>query len=108
MYTLSFRLKSFHPDSLHQCETYLSSVFHFFGLSQVKRQRHPQRCTKITVCRSPHIDKKSREQFQVKTHSKTLACRVSTPVVLPLLVSVLEDIQLSGVEMELSLDYVTF
>lgn len=108
MCSVCFRLKSFHPDALHQCQAYLLSLLLFLGLSGVKHQRHPQRCTKITVCRSPHIDKKSREQFQLKTHSTTLACKISTPLVLPLLISVVEDIQVSGVEIALSLESVTF
>ncbi|MBN1594558.1 30S ribosomal protein S10 [candidate division FCPU426 bacterium] len=32
----------------------------------------PTRCNRITVLRSPHVDKKSREQFEVRTHKRLL------------------------------------
>lgn len=32
----------------------------------------PTRIEKITVLRSPHIDKKSREQFEVRTHKRVI------------------------------------
>ena len=32
----------------------------------------PTKCEIYTVLRSPHIDKKSREQFQMKTHKRLL------------------------------------
>lgn len=30
----------------------------------------PTRCEKYTVLRSPHVDKKSREQFEIRTHKR--------------------------------------
>ncbi len=32
----------------------------------------PNRIEKFTVLRSPHIDKKSREQFEIRTHKRLL------------------------------------
>jgi len=32
----------------------------------------PTRISRYTVLRSPHVDKKSREQFEIKTHSRLL------------------------------------
>ena len=32
----------------------------------------PTRINKFTVLRSPHVDKKSREQFEVRTHKRVL------------------------------------
>ena len=32
----------------------------------------PSRIEKFTVNRSPHIDKKSREQFEIRTHSRLM------------------------------------
>jgi len=32
----------------------------------------PTKCEIFTVLRSPHVDKKSREQFQLKTHKRLL------------------------------------
>ena len=32
----------------------------------------PTRCEKFTVLRSPHVDKKSREQFEIRTHKRLI------------------------------------
>jgi len=32
----------------------------------------PTRINKFTVLRSPHVDKKSREQFEIRTHKRVL------------------------------------
>lgn len=32
----------------------------------------PNRCRRFTVLRSPHVDKKSREQFEIVTHRRIL------------------------------------
>ncbi len=32
----------------------------------------PTRITKYTVLRSPHVDKKSREQFEIRTHKRLI------------------------------------
>ncbi|MEM7044029.1 MAG: 30S ribosomal protein S10 [Geminicoccaceae bacterium] len=39
----------------------------------------PTRMEKITVLRSPHIDKKSREQFEIRTHKRMLDIVDPTP-----------------------------
>ena len=39
----------------------------------------PTRINKFTVLRSPHIDKKSREQFEIRTHRRLLDIVDPTP-----------------------------
>lgn len=39
----------------------------------------PTRVQRWTVLRSPHIDKKSREQFELKTHKRMIEIRDSRP-----------------------------
>jgi small subunit ribosomal protein S10 len=39
----------------------------------------PTRIQRWTVLRSPHIDKKSREQFELKTHKRLIEIRDSRP-----------------------------
>jgi len=39
----------------------------------------PTRISKYTVLRSPHVDKKSREQFEVRTHKRLLYIMDTTP-----------------------------
>jgi small subunit ribosomal protein S10 len=39
----------------------------------------PTQISKFTVLRSPHVDKKSREQFEVRTHKRLLDILEPTP-----------------------------
>ena len=39
----------------------------------------PTRINKYTVLRSPHVDKKSREQFEVRTHKRLVEIVSPTP-----------------------------
>ena len=39
----------------------------------------PTRINKFTVLRSPHVDKKSREQFEIRTHKRLLDILEPTP-----------------------------
>ena len=39
----------------------------------------PTRIEKFTVLRSPHIDKKSREQFEIRTHKRVIYIDEPTP-----------------------------
>ena len=39
----------------------------------------PTRINKYTVLRSPHVDKKSREQFEVRTHKRLVDILEPTP-----------------------------
>jgi small subunit ribosomal protein S10 len=39
----------------------------------------PTRIEKFTVLRSPHIDKKSREQFEIRTHKRVIDIMEPTP-----------------------------
>ena len=39
----------------------------------------PTSCNRWTVLRSPHVDKKSREQFEIRTHKRLLDLLRPTP-----------------------------
>lgn len=39
----------------------------------------PRRIARFTVNRSPHIDKKSREQFEIRTHKRLIDILEATP-----------------------------
>lgn len=58
----------------------------------------PTRIEKFTVNRSPHIDKKSREQFEIRTHKRVLDIVDPTPQTLEALSKL--DLA-SGVDIEI-------
>ncbi len=60
----------------------------------------PTRKEKFTVLRSPHIDKKSREQFEIRTHKRVIDILVCQPQT----VDALMKLDLSaGVDVEIKL-----
>ena len=60
----------------------------------------PTRIEKFTVNRSPHIDKKSREQFEVRTHKRLLDMFEPTPQTVDALMKL--DLA-AGVDVEIKL-----
>ncbi len=60
----------------------------------------PTRIEKFTVLRSPHIDKKSREQFEIRTHKRLLDIIEPTPQTVDALMKL--DLA-AGVDVEIKL-----
>ncbi|MDP6108840.1 MAG: 30S ribosomal protein S10 [Rhodospirillales bacterium] len=60
----------------------------------------PTKIEKYTVLRSPHIDKKSREQFEIRTHKRVLDILDPTPETVDALMKL--DLA-SGVDVEIKL-----
>ena len=60
----------------------------------------PTRIERFTVLRSPHIDKKSREQFEIRTHKRILDIIDPTPQTVDALMKL--DLA-SGVDIEIKL-----
>jgi len=60
----------------------------------------PTRIQKYTVLRSPHIDKKSREQFEIRTHKRLLDIIDPTPQTVDALMKL--DLA-AGVDVEIKL-----
>ena len=60
----------------------------------------PTRIERFTVNRSPHIDKKSREQFEIRTHKRVLAIVDPTPQTVDALMKL--DLA-AGVDVEIKL-----
>ena len=64
----------------------------------------PTRMEKFTVNKSPHVDKKSRDQFEIRTHNRLLDIVDPTPQT----VDALMKLDLSaGVDVQISLDELT-
>jgi len=60
----------------------------------------PTRIEKFTVLRSPHVDKKSREQFEIRTHKRLLDIIDPTPQTIDALMKL--DLA-AGVDVEIKL-----
>jgi small subunit ribosomal protein S10 len=65
----------------------------------------PSKMKRFTVLRSPHIDKKSREQFEIKTYKKLFLLQTNQKKMFSLFLFLLKNISLSGVQFRVKLQY---
>ncbi|KJS32016.1 MAG: 30S ribosomal protein S10 [Desulfatitalea sp. BRH_c12] len=69
---IRIRLKAYDHKLLDQSATDILDTARKTGAKVVGPIPLPTRINKFTVLRSPHIDKKSREQFEMRTHKRLL------------------------------------
>jgi len=69
---IRIRLKAYDHKLLDQSAADIVDTARRTGAKVVGPIPLPTRISKHTVLRSPHIDKKSREQFEVRTHKRLL------------------------------------
>jgi len=76
---IRIRLKAFEHRVLDQATSEIASTARRTGARVRGPIPLPTRIEKFTVLRSPHIDKKSREQFEIRTHKRLLDIIDPTP-----------------------------
>ena len=69
---IRIRLKAYDYRVLDQSTSEIVDTAKRTGAKVVGPIPLPTRINKFTVLRSPHVDKKSREQFEVRTHKRLL------------------------------------
>jgi small subunit ribosomal protein S10 len=69
---IRIRLKAFDYKLLDQSAGEIVETAKRTGAKVVGPIPLPTRINKFTVLRSPHVDKKSREQFEIRTHKRRL------------------------------------
>ncbi len=76
---IRIRLKAFDHRVLDQSTSEIVNTAKRTGANVRGPIPLPTRIEKYTVLRSPHIDKKSREQFEIRTHKRLLDIVDPTP-----------------------------
>ena len=97
---IRIRLQAFDHDALDASAREIVSTAKRTGAQVRGPIPLPTRIEKFTVNRSPHIDKKSREQFEMRTHERVLDIVEPTPQTVDALMKL--DLA-SGVEVEIKL-----
>ena len=69
---IRIRLKAYDSKLLDQSATEIVETARRTGARVSGRIPLPTRINRFTVLRSPHVDKKSREQFEIRTHKRLL------------------------------------
>ena len=76
---IRIRLRAFDHDMLDHSTKEIVSTAKRTGARVRGPVPLPRRITKFCVNRSPHIDKKSREQFEIRTHKRLIDIVEATP-----------------------------
>ena len=98
--TIRIRLKAFDHRLLDQSTSEILHTAKRTGAQVRGPIPLPTRIQKYTVLRSPHIDKKSREQFEIRTHKRLLDIVDPTPQTVDALMKL--DLA-AGVDVEIKL-----
>jgi small subunit ribosomal protein S10 len=99
--TIRIRLKAFDHRALDQSAKEILNTAKRTGATVRGPVPLPTRIEKFTVNRSPHVDKKSREQFEIRTHRRLLDIVDPTPQTVDALMKL--DLS-SGVGIEIKLE----
>ena len=94
------RLKAFDHRTLDQSAGEIVNTAQRTGASVRGPIPLPTRIEKFTVLRSPHVNKKSREQFEIRTHKRVLDIVDPTPQTVDALMKL--DLA-AGVDVEIKL-----
>ena len=97
---IRIRLKAFDHRVLDQSAGEIVNTAQRTGATVCVPIPLPTRIDKYTVLRSPHIDKKSREQFEIRTHKRVLDILDPTPQTVDALMKL--DLA-AGVDVEIKL-----
>ena len=97
---IRIRLKAFDHRVLDQSTSEIVNTAKRTGAQVRGPVPLPTRIEKFTVLRSPHIDKKSREQFEIRTHTRLLDIVEPTPQTVDALMKL--DLA-AGVDVEIKL-----
>jgi len=97
---IRIRLKAFDHRVLDQSASEIVNTAQRTGATVCGPIPLPTRIDKYTVLRSPHIDKKSREQFEIRTHKRVLDILDPTPQTVDALMKL--DLA-AGVDVEIKL-----
>ena len=97
---IRIRLKAFDHRVLDQSAKEIVNTARRTGAEVCGPIPLPTRIEKFTALRSPHIDKKSREQFEIRTHKRVLDIVDPTPQTVDALMKL--DLA-AGVDVEIKL-----
>ena len=109
-YIVHISFKSF--DNFY-IESSLNIIYQIYKYLQTHEYREknislPTIIKKYTVLRSPHIDKKSREQFEWKRYKKSIILQFQERCFLSLFVFLLKNSTFPGVQVEVNLQTPSF
>lgn len=108
MQQIRITLKSFDSHYLSLVMKHIINIAYVLDIKTIKRIDLPKKRKKITVLRSPHIDKKSREQFEIKHNKSVLIFYIKNKLSAFLFFECLKNSQIYGVELSIDIYSTSF
>nr|NP_042275.1 ribosomal protein S10 [Prototheca wickerhamii]P46742.1 RecName: Full=Small ribosomal subunit protein uS10m; AltName: Full=Ribosomal protein S10, mitochondrial [Prototheca wickerhamii]AAD12663.1 ribosomal protein S10 [Prototheca wickerhamii] len=105
MQQVQLKLKSFDPVYINQLISLLNDVLDTLEIQNSKEIFLPSKIKKITVIRSPHIHKKSRDQFQIKRYKRSMIISFTNIDILHAFLEICKDLHVVGVQIHISVKY---
>ncbi len=102
------KLKSFNSRILDKSKKKIFQICSVIGIAKVSYLRLPVDLKKVTILRSPHIDKKSREQFEWRRHKMVVKMISNSITTTYLLLFLLKDAEFPGIEVKISVKFSNF
>ena len=97
---IRIRLKSFDHKILDRSSVDIMQTAKRTGAKVIGPIPMPSRIERVTVNKSPHVDKKSRDQFEIRTHNRLLDIIDPTPQTIDALMKL--DLS-AGVEVDIKI-----
>ena len=101
MTQFQLKIKSFDPYYIALTTKYITSILSFLNIQENRQIMLPAHIKKFTVIRSPHIDKNSREQFQIKKYKHLMEIYSLNEQQSLLIFDILKDAEFFGIELEI-------
>lgn len=105
MQTINIKINSFDKQYKSIAVYKILEIAKFFKIDDIIKLNLPQQTKKMTILRSPHIDKKSQEQFEIKSYKTNIILTVNQLETSLLLIDILKNSNIFGVEVEISLNF---
>lgn len=107
MYILSIKLKSFDTQRLKSSEYQIQKLYQSISPNKTAQEFGiiplPEQRSHVTVLRSPHVDKKSREQFVFKKIQRLVQYKFKNQKALDFFLLGLQCLECTGVETAIQL-----
>jgi ribosomal protein S10 len=108
MYKIELHIKSFDQFYINLAVYFVKNFLYLLNVTNVTQVFLPKKLKKFTVLRSPHIDKKSREQFEIRTYKRLLIIKLSCVFTTILLLETLKHTTFPGSQMKIITNYNTY
>lgn len=105
MLTINIKIKSFDKKYKSISIYKILEIANFLGIYNITKIDLPLKKKKITILRSPHIDKKSQEQFEIRNYKTNIILKTKEINRTLLFIEILKNSNLLGVETEISTNF---